>query len=80
MPYIDQNKRSDLNAGAAPKNSAELAYSISLLLKKYILNNKISYKTIHEILGSLEMCKFDFARRVASPFEDEKKTQNGDVY
>ena len=38
------------------------------------------YQTLNAIVGSLECCKLEVYRRLASPYEDEKITKNGDVY
>jgi hypothetical protein len=39
-----------------------------------------SYSIINDIVGVLECAKMEFYRRVAVPYEDKKRTENGDVY
>lgn len=38
-----------------------------------------SYKNIAMATGVLENIKQEFYRRIASPYEDQKKIQNGDI-
>ena len=39
----------------------------------------ISYKNIAMVTGVLENIKQEYYRRVASPYEDKKITENGDI-
>lgn len=39
-----------------------------------------SYDTIHSIGGTLRCVWDEFYRRVAAPYEDAKRHENGDVY
>lgn len=43
------------------------------------LMGQISYSKIAMITGVLENVKQEFYRRAASPYEDTKKAQNGDI-
>ena len=38
------------------------------------------YEWINEVIGVLECAKLELYRRVAAPYEDDKRLQNGDVY
>lgn len=78
MPYIKQKDRS--RAKEDPVTAGELNYAISCLLLNYIKIQGLSYTTINDIVGALEGAKLEFYRRVASPYEDEKIKENGDVY
>lgn len=40
---------------------------------------KVSYPRIAIITGVLENVKQEFYRRIASPYEDQKKNDNGDI-
>lgn len=39
-----------------------------------------SYGKVNEAIGILECAKLEFYRRIAAPYEDVKKDENGDVY
>ena len=84
MPYIVQDDRDlldiklNLNINC-PKNAGELNYIITRLVKTYLRDNGTSYKTINEMIGALECCKLELYSRIASPYEDLKREQNGDV-
>lgn len=88
MPYINQSDRDlvligldsaiRLNVITTP---GELNYAITLLIKTYLeRHNDLSYQAINDVLGALEGAKLEMYRRVASPYENKKIKQNGDVY
>lgn len=79
MPYVTKKQRRKLAQGAA-MNAGELNYKITMLIKKYIEVNQLSYQVINDILGALEGSKLEFYRRIAIPHENNKITENGDVY
>ena len=76
MPYITQEDR----LCAKIDNAGKLNYSITLLCDEYINKNGFRYQTMNDIIGALEGCKLEFYRRIASPYEDIKLQENGDVY
>ena len=91
MPYIAEEKRimlehalATLAAGVIvedPKDQAGvLNYCITSLLNEVLKTNGLKYRNINELIGVLECAKLVLYRRVASPYEDEKKDSNGDVY
>lgn len=91
MPYITQDKRDILDAAilnlvnqiqnASPNNDGRegnLNYTItSILLSLY---GDPSYAKINNMIGVLECAKLELYRRYAAIYEDQKITQNGDVY
>lgn len=78
MPYIpDYDRR---RAEVAPQSPGELNYAITMLLKNYFRAHGAGYGAINDCIGALEGAKLEFYRRVASPYEDTKIEQNGDVY
>lgn len=79
MPYISQARREDLQVEHV-KTPGELTYDFTLLIMKYVDNQKLSYQTINDIVGALEGAKLEFCRRVVVPYEDAKILENGDVY
>lgn len=80
MPYIDPAARSHLEDGGSPADAGELNYALTQLLLRYLTTHGLAYHTINDILGALEGAKLEFYRRVAAPYEEEKRAENGDVY
>ena len=88
MPYIPQDERKDLDeiAGALTTNlkngnfRGKLNYFISSVAQGLIEANGVSYSFLNDFIGVLECCKLELYRRVASPYEDQKIEENGDVF
>ena len=80
MPYIDQHSREELDGGLEAFTPGHLNYQITKLLVAYWNTQGHRYQTINDILGALEGAKQEFYRRVAVPYEETKRTANGDVY
>lgn len=55
----------------------EINYSFSRILAKSM--GKISYSKIAMITGVLQNIQQEFYRRIASPYEDKKIVENGDI-
>ena len=79
MPYIEESYREVLES-STPLNPGELNYKITKTCIEYLNSEGTSYKTINEIIGVLECAKMEFYRRIAVPYENLKKKENGDVY
>jgi hypothetical protein len=79
MPYIDDQRRKELNLLPAPRNAGELNYMLTKLVSQYV-REKLSYQRINDVVGALEGAKLEFVRRVVNPYEDNKIEENGDVY
>lgn len=75
MPYVTKDRR-----GEPPETAGELNYHLTKLCIWYLKHKGQSYQTINDIIGALEGCKLELYRRVASPYEDTKIKENGDVY
>jgi len=88
MPYIKQGARIRLRETQTPLNVGELNYMITRLCTKFITDmevadnrsNGVIYSVINDVLGALEGAKLEFYRRVAVPYEKQKRKENGDVY
>jgi hypothetical protein len=87
MPYIKAMERAELkdwllpfvNDGAVKGLSAgQVNYLITMLVKNWI--GDPSYTKIATMTGVLENVKQEMYRRLASPYEDQKIAENGDVY
>ena len=82
MPYIKPEKRAELRDydwTPLPQTAGELNYVFSRLIDRVFGNNP-SYEDINTVIGVLECWKEEVYRRVASPYEDRKIGENGDVY
>lgn len=82
MPYIKPERRQYLREydnSPLPQTAGELNYVFSRLIDR-VLNNRPSYEDINTVIGVLECCKEEVYRRVASPYEDRKIGENGDVF
>jgi hypothetical protein len=79
MPYIKQKDRDRLTKGDPPQTAGELNYSITKLLLNYLKAKGTSYQTINDIMGVMSSAAHEFYRRHASPYEDKKIAENGDV-
>jgi len=94
MPYINEKTRKELDDcienmveclthGNNVTNEeftiilGEINYSFSRILAKSM--GDISYSKIAMITGVLENIKQEFYRRIASPYEDKKIVENGDI-
>lgn len=84
MPYINQNKRNRLDPLGTETERAtttgELNYQFTRLAVAYVEGNGLGYDTINDVLGAFDGASKEFYRRVATPYEDAKMAQNGDVY
>lgn len=77
MPYITQEDRDFLYF---PKNAGELNFLLTTICDEYIQTNGARYQSMNDVIGALEGCKLEFYRRIVSPYEDIKLSENGDVY
>jgi hypothetical protein len=80
MPYIEPKRQVYLDRYPyEAKTPGELNYVITTALVEY-LDGERSYTAYNEIIGVLECAKQEFYRRVVVPYEDIKRSENGDVY
>ncbi len=81
MPYIIQERRDAILAGADPKDAGELNFAITILVDKFLQNKgRLRYAHINEVVGAMECAKLELYRRIAIPYEDQKIAESGDVY
>lgn len=86
MPYIKPDDKERFSqaleqlAASPPTTPGELNYLVSQLSILFWFNSGQNYQAINDILGSLEGAKLEFYRRLASPYENKKIAENGDVY
>lgn len=88
MPYIKQDERGQyVQVVRIPQTSGQLNYLITSLCNAYLMERNSddigyvgpTYSAINEIIGALECVKLEWYRRLASPYEDEKVLENGDL-
>ena len=81
MPYIKQADRARLALSKeTPATVGELNYKISTILTTFVQRKGLSYQTINDIMGVLSSAQAEFYRRVAVPYENQKLSENGDVF
>jgi hypothetical protein len=81
MPYIAADARARLDAGGKPETAGELNYAITRLVDAYLSRQgQIRYANLNEIIGVLECAKLEVYRRMAAPYEDQKRAETRDVY
>lgn len=85
MPYVSPEARRRLDAGGAPRDAGELNYAVTRLVDEYLSgraerDGRLRYTHLNEAVGVLECAKLELYRRVAAPYEDEKREESGDVY
>lgn len=80
MPYIPQNDRLYINQHEVT-TEGQLNYYIARLIGQYLYSKGgVTYKNINAVIGALECNKLEVYRRLAAPYEDKKKEENGDVF
>ena len=79
MPYIEKNDREQLQQ-RLPDNAGELAYVLSQNVDAYLATDKVNYAKYAEVIGVLETLKLELFRRFTAPYEDAKRSQNGDAF
>lgn len=96
MPYIKQEKRTRLDPLIEPlldelvkldlddpenNDAGNINYIITRVLdRRYGVNSAKGYAEINEACGILTACLLEYYRRVATPFEEQKRYENDDVY
>ena len=82
MPYINQKRRDALKMSGVPETPGELNYAITMLLIEYWHHSPLpgNYTRINDISGACTEALAEFRRRVVGKYEDQKITENGDVY
>ena len=84
-PYIPSDNRryelEDLVRGNAHyiQTLGELNFFITCVLHVWAERQGISYSTLLECVGTVEMVKAEFYRTAVAPYEDMKRNANGSV-
>lgn len=81
MPYINKERRSELDAYPYAETKGELSYLITMSSLDFLeRKNGYSYDDLADVVGVLELTKQEFIRRMVNFYEDKKIEENGDVY
>lgn len=82
MPYVDQatRERLDTSCGPHPQTAGELNYVLTRLCIGYLVDKKLTYALLNEVMGVMSCARAEFYRRVVVPYEQVKCDENGDVY
>jgi hypothetical protein len=68
MPYIEQEKRDAILAGARPQDAGELNFAITTLADNDLKNKgRIRYAHVNDVIGAIDCAKLELYRREASP-------------
>lgn len=87
MPYVPRDEQAVLDRALRefyhvrdPRSCSpgQMNYIITKLLLRYM--GEVGYFMINSIRGILACVGDEFYWRVARPYEDEKREENGDVY
>jgi hypothetical protein len=82
MPYVKQERRSDLNkvvvamTEAGVKADGDLNYILYRFCKYHVTPSYNNYKNF---IGELHQAEAEIERRLLGPYEDMKIEENGDV-
>jgi len=85
MPYIKKEDREKFlevlqSAHEAIKSPGELNYFITQVCRNWIYAQGLNYAHHAEVIGALECVKQEFYRKVTAPYENQKCSENGEVY
>jgi hypothetical protein len=88
MPYIKQEKRKcwdpllKLLAIEMEKHKAvkgDLNYICFVLGREFIHQNGFNYQSISDSVDGVRGASVELGRRILDPYEDKKRTENGDI-
>ena len=88
MPYIKPENRENFNkvleevTNTFEKNGVtpgDLNYLLSKIGHLYIKRKTFGYTHINDVVGVLECAKQEFYRKIATPYEETKIIENGDI-
>lgn len=82
MPYIENSVRELLiEDQESPQCPRELEFILTQICSDYLdLKGGVCHAGIIEIIGVLECVKQEFFRLIVSPYNEQSRFENGDVY
>lgn len=84
MPYIDKEDRTGIEKIVSELSSyiltaGDLNFTITKLFHEFLKLRGISYSRLNLLIGVLECVKLELYRQIATPYENQKKKENGPV-
>ena len=86
MPYIIPSRRADffklesMLTQTRIDNAGELNYLLTQCFLRYIAEHGLRYQSINDCLGAAQGACLEMYRRIATPYEQGKCDEQGDVY
>ena len=69
-----------LMMGLACRNGGDLQYMLAVALQKYMETKGLRYANCEDVMGALSGALREFQRCVVDPYEQQKLSDNGEVY
>ncbi len=79
MPYVLNSRRVELELTRHAETMGELNFLVTIEMLDYLDRHGLSYDTLNEIVGAVELAKQEFIRRIVNEYEDGKIDSNGDL-
>jgi hypothetical protein len=80
MPYIKQDRRSEVQSGRDARVKGELTFVVFREALRYLEAHGVSYETISDAKSALQDAADEVHDRILRPYEDDKIEENGDVF
>lgn len=79
--FIESRARQIVHEPSGAHLAGELNLAVTSIIDEWLcMHKRVGYFEINEAIGVLECAKLELYRRIAAPYEDGKKEENGDVY
>ncbi len=84
MPYIESQNRHKFEKAINEiatfiSSKGDLNYAISEIVGQLILKGEVGYTNISNWIDAVDGAERELTRRLLNPYEEIKKSQNGDV-
>jgi len=84
MPYIKKEQRERINNALDHVifdvlDDGGLNYAITRICHRWIISHRLRYFTLVRVMGGLICVMFELYRKVAAPYEDKKRMENGPI-
>jgi hypothetical protein len=81
MPYIKPEERDWLAVDCEVANGpGQLNYQVTMLVLRYLASRGRTYAAYAEIEGVLNHVSKEIYRRSTAPYEDRKRSENGEIF
>ena len=80
MPYIDEDRKRELELTGHTVTSGDLTYALTVVALAHLEGKPdVRYADLAEVLGCFDSASKEFYRRIVAPYENQKIKDNGDV-